>query len=218
MSNISSYTNLNEKNLFYEFKSQYKSSKLYKKTELSRLAIIFLTLIFFVCFLFKLQNDIVKNYILRIIAIVCIILFLFYPLKKFEIEEKNLANQIIDDIFKGIAFSPEFLKQLISLSESISFIDIEIINYFNNSIFFKSMKYIILVTFGIIVSFVTSLINNDGISKFEDNMNTIWQFSLSLGWIFLILYLVYIYYYVLRNRILNLYIEVLKDKHLTILK
>ena len=153
------------------------------------MAIIFLTLIFFVCFLFKLQNDIVKNYILRIIAIVCIILFLFYPLKKFEIEEKNLANQIIDDIFKGIAFSPEFLKQLISLSESISFIDIEIINYFNNSIFFKSMKYIILVTFGIIVSFVTSLINNDGISKFEDNMNTIWQFSLSLGWIFLILYL-----------------------------
>lgn len=218
MSNISSYTNLNEKNLFYEFKSQYKSSKLYKKTELYRLAIIFLTLIFFVCFLFKLQNDIVKNYILRIIAIVCIILFLFYPLKKFEIEEKNLANQIIDDIFKGIVFSPEFLKQLISLSESISFIDIEIINYFNNSIFFKSMKYIILVTFGIIVSFVTSLINNDGISKFEDNMNTIWQFSLSLGWIFLILYLVYIYYYVSRKRILNLYIEVLKDKHLTILK
>lgn len=218
MSNVSSYTNLNEKNLFYEFKSQYKSSKLYKKTELYRLAIIFLTLIFFVCFLFKLQNDIVKNYILRIIAIVCIILFLFYPLKKFEIEEKNLANQIIDDIFKGIVFSPEFLKQLISLSESISFIDIEIINYFNNSIFFKSMKYIILVTFGIIVSFVTSLINNDGISKFEDNMNTIWQFSLSLGWIFLIIYLVYIYYYVSRKRILNLYIEVLKDKHLTILK
>ena len=218
MSNVSSYTNLNEKNLFYEFKSQYKSSKLYKKTELYRLAIIFLTLIFFVCFLFKLQNDIVKNYILRIIAIVCIILFLFYPLKKFEIEEKNLANQIIDDIFKGIVFSPEFLKQLISLSESISFIDIEIINYFNNSIFFKSMKYIILVTFGIIVSFVTSLINNDGISKFEDNMNTIWQFSLSLGWIFLILYLVYIYYYVSRKRILNLYIEVLKDKYLTILK
>lgn len=218
MSNVTNYTNLNENNLFYKFKSKYKSEKLYKDKELSRNSITFLALIFFGYLLIKLRAENIENYIIKIILLISIILYLLYPLKKFEIEEKNLANQIVDDILKGINYSPEFLKELISLSESISFVDIELINYFKNSLFFKFMKYILLLIFGIIISFVTFLINNDGIDKFENNMITIWQFSLLLGWIFLTVYLAYIYYYVSRNRILNLYIEVLKDKHLTILK
>lgn len=218
MSNVTNYTNLNENNLFYKFKSKYKSEKLYKDKELSRNSITFLALIFFGYLLIKLRAENIENYITKIILLISIILYLLYPLKKFEIEEKNLANQIVDDILKGINYSPEFLKELISLSESISFVDIELINYFKNSLFFKFMKYILLLIFGIIISFVTFLINNDGIDKFENNMITIWQFSLLLGWIFLTVYLAYIYYYVSRNRILNLYIEVLKDKHLTILK
>lgn len=218
MSNVTNYTNLNENDLFYKFKSKYKSEKLYKDKELSRNTITFLALIFFSYLLIKLRAENIENYITKIILLICIILYLLYPLKKFEIEEKNLANQIVDDILKGINYSPEFLKELISLSESISFVDIELINYFKNSLFFKFMKYILLLIFGIIISFVTFLINNDGIDKFKNNMITIWQFSLLLGWIFLTVYLAYIYYYVSRNRILNLYIEVLKDKHLTILK
>lgn len=218
MSNVTNYTNLNENNLFYKFKSKYKSEKLYKDKELSRNTITFLALIFFGYLLIKLRAENIENYIIKIVLLISIILYLLYPLKKFEIEEKNLANQIVDDILKGINYSPEFLKELISLSESISFVDIELINYFKNSLFFKFMKYILLLIFGIIISFVTFLINNDGIDKFENNMLTIWQFSLLLGWIFLTVYLAYIYYYVSRNRILNLYIEVLKDKHLTILK
>ncbi|HEO4250411.1 TPA: hypothetical protein VAY22_000995 [Streptococcus agalactiae] len=233
MSNeINEYNNLNPQYLYLEFEVKYNDKyrftskkywddvktwfKSYYKSELFVFFIIILISTSLCSFIYKGNNLYKIIYVFWIPTfLICSIIDYYLD---FKIEEKIIANKSVDEIFlkEKIEINKDNLDKLIKSSQDVGSRESRIFMELRKSNLYLNIKSLIIGFLGIILGYFSSIITKGNIDNFMENIGYVF-----IIYILTILYLLcfYILYYSIiktRNRTVDLYIQILKDKKLTL--
>lgn len=233
MSNqVDKYCNLNSQLLYDKFEARYNIKyksiakkcfddfklwfKSYFKSELFVFFIIILisTLI---CFFIYKFNSIYKIMFACWIPTFCICSIIDYCLD-FKTEEKIIADKSINEVFleEGIEITKENLDELIKSSEHVANRESRIFRELRESKLYTNTKSLISGFLGVILVCFSSIITKGSEDEFIENIQ-----YLCIICVLAILYMecFYIMYYLMiktSRRKNDLYIQILKDKKLTL--
>ncbi|HEN9179181.1 TPA: hypothetical protein U9G51_001009 [Streptococcus agalactiae] len=233
MSNeINEYNNLNPQYLYLEFEVKYNDKykftskkywddfktwfKSYYKSELFVFFIIILISTSLCSFIYKGNNLYKIIYVFWMPTfLICSIIDYYLD---FKIEEKIIANKSVDEIFlkEKIEINKDNLDKLIKSSQDVGSRESRIFMELRKSNLYLNIKSLIIGFLGIILGYFSSIITKGNIDNFMENIGYVF-----IIFILTILYLLcfYILYYSIiktRNRTVDLYIQILKDKKLTL--
>ncbi|MGS4713406.1 hypothetical protein [Peptoniphilus sp. HMSC062D09] len=233
MSNeINEYNNLNPQYLYLEFEVKYNDKykftskkywddfkawfKSYYKSELFVFFIIILISTSLCSFIYKGNNLYKIIYVFWMPTfLICSIIDYYLD---FKIEEKIIANKSVDEIFlkERIEINKDNLDKLIKSSQDVGSRESRIFMELRKSNLYLNIKSLIIGFLGIILGYFSSIITKGNIDNFMENIGYVF-----IIFILTILYLLcfYILYYSIiktRNRTVDLYIQILKDKKLTL--
>lgn len=201
------------KKFWDDFKSWFKS---YYKSELFAFFIIILISTFLCSFMYK-ENGFYKTiYILWVSTfLVCSIIDYFLD---FKIQEKIIANTSVDKVFlnERIEVNSDNLDELIKLSQCVGDRESRVFMELKESNFYLHVKSLFIGFLGIILGYLSSIITKGNMDDFMKNIGYLFVIFLLM-----LLYLscFYIMYYSIiktRTRKVDLYIQILKDKKLTL--
>lgn len=229
---VEKYDNLSPQNLYEKFEVEYNNRhedtskmfwddfktwfKSYYKSELFTFLIIILISTFLCSFMYK-GNGLYKTiYVLWVPTfLICSIIDYFLD---FKIQEKIIANKSVDEIFlnEQIEVNSDNLDELIKLSQYVGDRESRVFMEFKKSNLYLNIKSLIIGFLGIILGYLSSIIIEGNIDDFMEN----------IGYLFVIFLLLILYlscFYIMsysiiknRNRTVDLYIQILKDKKLTL--
>lgn len=233
MSNeINEYNNLNPQYLYLEFEVKYNDKykftskkywddfktwfKSYYKSELFVFFIIILISTSLCSFIYEGNNLYKIIYVFWMPTfLICSIIDYYLD---FKIEEKIIANKSVDEIFlkEKIEINKDNLDKLIKSSQDVGSRESRIFMELRKSNLYLNIKSLIIGFLGIILGYFSSIITKGNIDNFMENIGYVF-----IIFILTILYLLcfYILYYSIiktRNRTVDLYIQILKDKKLTL--
>lgn len=233
MSNeVEKYDNLSPQNLYEKFEVQYNNRyedtskifwddfktwfKSYYKSELFTFLIIILISIFLCSPICKGHRLYKAIYILWMLTfLICSITDYFLD---FKIQEKIIANKSVDEIFlnEQIEVNSDNLDELIKFSQYVGDRESRVFMELKKSNLYLNIKSLIIGFLGIILGYLSSIITKGNMDDFMENIEYLFVIFLLM-----LLYLscFYIMYYSIiktRTRKVDLYIQILKDKKLTL--
>ncbi len=229
---INKYDNLNPQYLYCEFEVKYNNEymctskkhwrdlkiwiKAYCKSELFAFFIIVLISTFLCSFIF------VANNLYKIIYIFWMPTFLICSIidyyLDFKIEEKTIASKSVDEILKKekIEINKDNLDKLIKSSQDVGSRESRIFMELRKSNLYLNIKSIITGFLGIILGYFASIITKENIDNFMRNIEYVFIICILIILYMLCLYILYYLVIRTRNRTVDLYIQILKDKKLTL--
>lgn len=232
--NIYKYENLNAQLLFDKFKEKYVEKckhdnkkcmnnfnnwiKSYYK---SNLVIFFMIILMFVltCCLFHKENIFYRITFLFSLITFFILSMIDYYLD-FNDENKIVANNIINEIIfeENILINKENLDELIKESMKVGSRASRIFKEIKSSHFYNIIKSSIVGFIGVLLGYITSILSKSNMEEFEENILSLFITFIFIFFNILFFYMIYLSITKSMEIHLNLYIQVLKDKKLTLIK
>lgn len=226
------YNNLNPQYLYFEFEGIYNDKykltskkywddfktwiKSYYKSELFAFLIIILISTCLCSFIYH------GNNLYKIIYIFWVPTFLLCSIidyyLDFKIEEKIIANKIVDEIFlkEKIKVNKDNLDKLIKSSQDVGSRELRIFMELSKSNLYLNIKSLIIGFLGLILGYFSSVITKGNINNSTENLEYVFRIYISTILFLLCFYILHYSIIKLKNRTVDLYIQILKDKKFTL--
>lgn len=229
---INEYNNLNPQYLYFEFEAKYSDKyrltskkyrdnfkkwfKSYYKSELFEFFIFFLISTSLCSFIDK-GNNLYKIIYVFWMSTFFICSIIDYYLD-FKIEEKIIANNTVDEIFskEKIEINKDNLDKLIKCSQDVGSRESRIFMELKKSNLYLNIKTLIVGFLGIIFGYFSSITTKGSTDNFIQNIGYVFIIFVLEILCLLCLYILYYSIIKTRNRTVDLYIQILKDKKLTL--
>lgn len=232
--NIYKYENLNAQFLFDKFKEKYDekckcANKKYmnnfnnwiKSYYKSNLVIIFMIILIasLTCFIFHKENLFFRVTFLFSLITFFILSMIDYYLD-FNEENKIVANNIINEIIceENILVNKENLDELIKESVKVGSRESRIFKEIKSSHFYNIIKSSIVGFIGVLLGYITSNLSKSNIEEFDKNVEFLFTIFIFIFYYISCFYTMYLSITKAMERHANLYIQILKDKKLTLIK
>lgn len=178
---------------------------------------LFIFLSILVAFFF---NKIDRSYsYIFILGVLSLLIFLCISVSiDFKNEEKCIANEVLDQLFQeeNISVTESFLDKLINSSENIGSKSLRILKAFKKTHFYDYFRSVVLTVVGIYIGVFSSELPNSEIVQFFRMSTQLFDVIFLLSYIYLFFYGINYYFFLSINKLSYLYLEVLKDKKLTL--
>ena len=141
-----------------------------------------------------------------------------YYCSTFSEEEKKIADSVLDEMMKdgGINKTETSLEKIINASINVGDQRLRLLATLKESGIYQYFKSVFLTFSGIVIGFISSELTKEGMEYASKTFLYLFYVILQISFYFICFYILFYYFVKTLNRIYFLYIEVLKDKSLTI--